>query len=133
MVYNEGKFEVDYKESYSYGSPSVLRKTTVKRDINDLQIVGIRTTSDINKYDFIGNGTSIVLENQYGNETPKLNISRVYVTIGDIVDYTYTLPTPNQVIPFDGYFCELLIFTRSLSDYDYNRVNEYLQSKWIGS
>lgn len=129
IMFNETKQQVSYLESYDYSNLSVNQLSS--SSIDNLQIVSVRTSLDVNKYDFVR--ATMSLFNQYGSETPKLQIDNWYVTIGDVVDNTYSVPTndPPKAIPFEGYFCELLIFNDILSDYDYNRVSEYLKSKWI--
>jgi len=40
--------------------------------------------------------------------------------------------TASQVFGFEGHFCELLYFDRTLSDSESNSVEQYLTKKWIG-
>ena len=130
ITYSDPRKETRYLETQNHIDLTVNRFKLINPNI--LQIVGVRTSTDINKFDFESELSE--LSNQYGNE-PKLNLDRWFVTLGDIVPYAYIPDTENvpYAIPFEGYICELLLFTDDLSDYDYNRVNEYLQSKWFES
>jgi hypothetical protein len=38
----------------------------------------------------------------------------------------------DQNQPFEGLFCEMLVFSRILSDTEANEVESYLKLKWIG-
>lgn len=125
----------DYRERYwestgTYSSLSISKEVTIKMD--EIQIVGVRTSIDVNKYDFVLDSND--LSNLYGDESSN-SIQKYWISLGDIVGNTYA-PNNSKVPyaePFDGWIGEFLLFDRNLSDDEYNRVMEYLKSKWVGS
>jgi hypothetical protein len=89
-----------------------------------VDVLGLRhNTNSLTK--FHGIGTDV--KNGYTNATYSL-ISPLSnrLSIGD-----YYAFTPNNY-GFRGYFCEMIYYTRYLTDNEHDKVIQYLKKKWIG-
>ena len=108
------------------GSLTGFTPNGTQSDVNSISVDIFSARNSSSSLSKLHNTNAYGSKDGYTNATYSLSTSSNELTIGD-----YHANTP-QATGFKGYFCELIYYTRYLSDVEHEKVIQYLKSKWIG-
>lgn len=102
-------------------------------DLNTTQILVLRTKNGISKFNWI-HGNGIDSRNEFYNYTVHTGTPVIpsSAPVKLVVGSLYDTGQKGGSVPFEGYFCEMILINRYLNTGEVNSLEQYLKMKWIG-